>query len=448
MEVLFSALILIIGLVIGYFTGSRSTKNALKSEIEKLNNKIADNQQFYEGCIKEKEQSFEKILSEKENTFNRILVEKDRFQKETFERQESQNRDALAELRRNFNETVENMQLRIQKVTAEMLKERQSEFQESSLTKMSDVLTPLNETISAMKNAMVDNTRKHSEFAGIFTANIENLIKQNEVARSSADRLANALSGNNKIQGEWGETVLTELLESQGLKEGIHFDTQSVLESSSGLRPDIILHLDRQRDVVIDSKVSLSSYLSYVNADSQEEKNINLKAHIASIENHVKELVRKDYSSIIKAPRASIGYVIMFVPNTTALLLATSNKPDLWRKAMEKNVYIADEQTLYAALKIVHLTWTQIAQTENHQQVFDLANEMLDRVGKFMEKYVAIGKSVDSLVKSYDEGYKKLREDGYSIPQTCRKLIKLGAKMDQRKNVADNLLGLSVSPDE
>ena len=198
------------------------------------------------------------------------------------------------------------------------------------------------------------------------------------------------------------------------------------------MRPDIILHLDQRREVIIDSKVSLTAFMDYVNAENEDERQQYLKAHIASLQNHVKELSAKDYSSYIQPPKLKMDYVIMFVPHTGALWTALNAQPDLWRKAMDKNVFIADEQTLFAALRIINLTWTQIAQAQNHEKVYALANEMLDRVGQFMKKYQAIGKALDSAAKAYEDGEKKLQPTGQSILQTCAKLKKLGAKTSDR----------------
>ena len=428
MEMILSAVVLLAGLIAGFFIGRMSKGEVKDPETDVLRARMEEQKRAWQLSLTERERGFQDAL----------------------DRQRMHDREQLDALQNRFDETVARMQSQLQAVTARLLRERQEEFQATSSERMRMVLDPLNETIAELKKTMADNTRSQSEFSGIFSSGIAHLMKQSEAARMSADRLADALSHNTKIQGEWGETVLTELLESQGLKEGVHFDTQVVMGKDSNLRPDLILHLDRERDVVIDSKVSLSAYLSYMNAETDDERAIALKAHILSIENHVKELVRKDYTAHIRPPHRSVGYVIMFVPNTTALLLATSAKPELWRKAMEQNVYIADEQTLYAALKIVHLTWTQIAQTENHQQVYALANEMLDRVGKFMEKYMALGKAIETLGKTYDDGMKKIQEDGHSVPQTCRKLIRMGAKMERRKGVPDTILGLDAEkiPDE
>jgi DNA recombination protein RmuC len=177
--------------------------------------------------------------------------------------------------------------------------------------------------------------------------------------------------------------------------------------------------------------------VDYVNAENDVDRQTYLKAHIDSIKKHIKELAVKDYASYVQSPKVTAGYVIMFVPNIGALWTALKAEPDLWRKAAEQNVYITDEQSLYGALKIVSLTWTQVAQTQNHEQVYRLANEMIDRVGLFMEKYDAIGKALDKATSEYNDGKKKLMPQGQSIINTSNKLIKLGAKNSDRHPVPE-----------
>ena len=155
---------------------------------------------------------------------------------------------------------------------------------------------------------------------------------------------------------------------------------------------------------------------------------MHLKAHVASLQKHVDELAKKDYSSYIQPPKIKMGYVIMFVPHFSALWTALNEQPDLWRKAMDRNVFIADEQTLFAALKIINMTWTQIKQAQNHEEVFRLANEMIDRVGQFVTKYEEVGKALDKAQIAFGEGKKKLEDHGQSIVVSAKKLQKLGAK--------------------
>ena len=172
--------------------------------------------------------------------------------------------------------------------------------------------------------------------------------------------------------------------------------------------------------------------MEYLDSDNETDRKQHLKLHIESIMKHVKELSEKDYSSYIQPPKVRMNYVIMFVPHSGAMWTALNAQPDLWRKAMAQNVFIADEQTLFAALRIVKLTWTQIVQTQNHERVYALANEILDRVGQFTKRYQALGKALESATNAYDEGKRKLQPSGQSILQTCAKLEKLGAKQSER----------------
>ena len=296
-----------------------------------------------------------------------------------------------------------------------------------------------------MKEAMQENTLKQTSISSEIKTQAENMMRQSAAAKQSADELTRVFRHAGRVQGNWGEIILDELLESQGLTRGVHYDLQSSIRDAAGdvvrndsehsMRPDVILHLDMERDVIIDSKVSLTAFMDYVNSDDENERQRFLKAHVDSIQKHVKELSAKDYSSYVKPPKIKMDYVIMFVPNTGALWTAVKAQPDLWRNAMEKNVYIADEQTLFAALRIINMTWTQIRQAENHEKVYELANEMMDRVGQFMDRYKAIGKALENAGKAYEAGEKKLLPSGQSIIQTCGKLQKLGAKQSSRNPI-------------
>lgn len=356
--------------------------------------------------------------------------------------QEKRHSEAMAALQAKFDETLQKVTAQMASATDDMLKQRQKEFAESSSANLGQIVDPLKETIARMKKAMDDSTLKQTEMSGVMKATVENMIRQSEAAKKSTDELARVFRRGAKVQGDWGETVLTELLESQGLTPGIHYEIQSSVRDASGcpvrtdsgstVRPDVILHLDTRRDVIIDSKVSLTAYMDYVNAEDEADRQRFLKAHADSVWRHVKELSAKDYSSYVRAPRVCMDYVIMFVPHTGALWTALNSQPDMWRKAMEMNVFIADEQTLFAALRIIRMTWTQIAQAQNHEKVYALANEMLDRVGQFMKKYEAVGKSLEAALKSYEEAGRKLSPSGQSILQTCSKLRKLGARQSDR----------------
>lgn len=390
----------------------------------------------------EAEKRRQEALQEKEKACREALDAKDAACREMLAGQERRHAEAMEAQQARFEEMMAKVSAQVKSATDDMLKQRQKEFAEASHTNLGQIVNPLRETIDKMKQAMSENTLKQTSMSSEMKANIEHMMRQSAAAQKSAEELTRVFKHGTKVQGDWGETVLDELLEAQGLTRGIHYDVQSVIRDGNGevvkseegglMRPDVILHLDQRREVIIDSKVSLTAFIDYVNAETEDQRQQYLKAHIESLQKHVKELSVKDYSSYIRPPKVKMDYVIMFVPHTGALWTALNAQPDLWRKAMDKNVFIADEQTLFAALRIINLTWTQITQVQNHEKVYALANEMLDRVGQFMKKYQALGKALDNAKSAYEDGEKKLQPSGQSILQTCSKLVKLGAKQSDR----------------
>ena len=420
MEIILTTLIgLLAGLVIG-FLAAQGKKQALQTQVKVLQAQVENEKAQAQSLSAAWQRQVEEVKAASREQAQALLDAQER----------------------RFDEAMKAMKAQVQAATDELLKQRQKEFAEQSSSNLGQIVTPLRETIDKMKKAMEDNTLKQTSMSSEMRTNIEHMMRQSQAAQKSAEELTRVFKHGSKVQGDWGETVLDELLEAQGLTRGIHYDTQAVIRDAQGqavkseggslLRPDVILHLDQRREVIIDSKVSLTAFMDYVNAETEEERQQYLKAHIASLQSHVKELSVKDYSAYIQPPKVRMDYVIMFVPHTGALWTALNAQPDLWRKAMDKNVFIADEQTLFAALRIINLTWTQIAQAQNHEKVYALANEMLDRVGQFMKKYQALGKALDSAAKAYEDGEKKLQPTGQSILQTCAKLKKLGAKASER----------------
>ena len=387
-----------------------------------------------------------------------VQVAKDELNKrhaEDLEARAAAHKEAMAALQARFDETVSKVTAQMKAETNEMLKARQKEFSETSNVSLGQIVNPLKENIAELKKAMEEGNKEQAERNGEMRERIKSLMEHSDAARKSADELAAAFKHGSKVQGDWGETILEELLNTHGLTKGVHYDTQAVIKDKNGnvvrsdegsmMKPDVILHLDERREVIIDSKVSLTAYVDYVNAENDADRQTYLKAHIDSIKKHIKELAVKDYASYVQSPKITAGYVIMFVPNIGALWTALKAEPDLWRKAAEQNVYITDEQSLYGALKIVSLTWTQVAQTQNHEQVYKLANEMIDRVGLFMEKYDAIGKALEKATTEYNDGRKKLQPQGQSIINTSNKLIKLGAKNSDRHPI-ETMLDLDDIP--
>lgn len=375
----------------------------------------------------------------------------------------NQHEKMLGALKEGQEKAIEAAKTALALENEKMLKAGQNEFAKKSNEDIEKILNPLKEKITELKEEMGKGNEAQVRLKSELEHHVQDMLKQSEAARKSADDLTNALKHGNKLQGGWGETILEELLDSQGLKRGVHFDAQYTIRNEKGeavkseegekkLIPDIVLHLGDDREVIIDSKVSLTAFIDYVNAETEDARKEALKEHIQSLRRHVRELAHKDYSSYIKPPKVSSGFVMMFVPNSGALWTALRAEPGLWREAAGLGVYIADEQSLYGALRIVDLTWRQIKQAESHQKVFELADEMLKRVGDYVVKYNALGDALNKAAKAYQEASIKIAPEGQSIRTSAEKLIRLGANGKQlisisstKKEPLVKVLGIDAS---
>lgn len=363
--------------------------------------------------------------------------------------QEQRHQEAVESLQRRFDQTIEALSTNMKAATEDMLRSRQQEFAATSQRSMKDIVDPLNESIERMRAKMEAYSKEQSDFGGMMKQGVETIVQQTQAAQKSAVELTTALKHDTKMQGDYGETILDEILRAQGFTEGIHYELQYTIRDEEGkavkgsdgaaMRPDVLFHLDTIRDVIIDSKVNLTDFINFTNATDSDERQRYMNQHVASIRAQINNLSRKNYSHYHSKTQGRMDYVIMFVPISAAWWEALRARPSLWREAMEQKVYIADEQTLFAALSIIRLTWTQIAQVENQKEVFRLVDEMIDRVGQFMKSYKQIGTSLNAALDAYAQGEKKLQPSGQSILTTTGKLRKIGGN-DSKKNPVDKFL--------
>ena len=321
---------------------------------------------------------------------------------------------------------------------------------------MDHITQPLKDAISEMRKAINDNTKDHTAQTASLKEQLRLMMETGREISEKAEGLANVLRRDNKISGNMGEIILGDLLSSQGLTEGIHYEVQARLRDEQGrplkhddtgreMQPDVILHYPQGQDVVIDSKVSLVAYQRYVNAETPEEKERALQEHIRSIRSHVTELARKDYSKYIKAPREAVDFVIMFVPFESSLQLALVNDPSLWREAFERKVFITGEQNLLGILHMIHLAWVQNQQAENQEKVFGVAEQLLDRLGDFIQRYTKLGEHLELVRKDFDSAGNKLYVGRQSVVQKGRELIDLGGKENPNRRIPKAELSLEDS---
>lgn len=345
---------------------------------------------------------------------------------------------ALSAQEARFGETLSKVSEQLKSTTEVMLKQRQEELQQSNSTNMQQIVNPLKESLQKMETALKENRSTQETSTEAIKEKIATLVSTTMKVSDSADRLSNALTAENKTQGNWGEQKIESLLNAIGLEQGLEYESQAYLRDAAGniivsddtahrMQPDIILHIDETRDLIIDAKVSLTAFVDYTNAEDKDAKDQALALHLKSVRSHVKELAKKNYAAYVKTPRQSVDFVMMFVPVEAALQTALAADPTLWREAMNQGVFIVGEQNLYAAMRAVQVTWSTIKQNANNKAICDTAEELLGRVGDFLEKFDSLGKKLDSAKAAYDEVTKKALM-GQSVLGSAKKLVKLGAK--------------------
>lgn len=380
-----------------------------------------------------------KLLAAKEEAHQAAMLEMQRHHQTALETLEQRFKDAIKADKDRLDTALEALKADVKNTTTEALKQRQNEFQQTNSSSMKQIVEPLKETLQKMETALKENKSVHETSTATIKENIATLVSKAMQVSNSAERLSNALTAENKTQGCWGEQKIEALLDAMGLEKGLQYDSQEFLRDASGnvvisnetarrMQPDIILHLDATRDLIIDSKVSLRAFVEYTNAANDEERSLALAAHIKSVRNHVKELAKKNYAAYVKHPRQSVDFVMMFVPIDSALQLALLNAPSLWREAMNQGVFIVGEQNLYAALRAVDVTWTTIKQDANNKAICEAAAELMDRVGLLLKRVTALGKCLESANNAYLDVKDKSINGQKGVLCAAKKLEKLGAK--------------------
>jgi len=369
------------------------------------------------------------------------------------EKRDRQFREQMLASREQFQEQLRTAREQLQNMAQQLMESSASKLKEQNTEAMTGITQPLKEAIANMQKAINDTQKESAAHSASFREQMLMMMQQTQQLGEKAESLTNVLRRDNKVSGNMGEIILGDLLASQGLTEGIHYEVQARLRDDMGrplknddtgkeMQPDVILHYPQGQDAIVDSKVSLVAYERYVNSESPEEKERYLQDHIKSVRQHVNELARKDYSKYIKNGRETVDFVIMFVPFESSLQLALANDPTLWREAFEKKVFVTGEQNLLGILHMIHIAWVQNQQAENQQKVFGLAEQLLDRLGDFIQRYNDLGSKIEAVQKAYENTNNKLITGRQSVVQKGRELVDLGAKENANRKIPLPEMGL------
>ncbi len=362
------------------------------------------------------------------------------------QRRDEEFRNQLQTSKEQFQEQLRTAREQFSNMAQQLMETSASKLKESNTEAMTGITQPLKDAVEKMQMAIYENQEKSAGYSASFAEQIRLMMEQTQQLGQKTESLTNVLRRDNKVSGNMGEIILGDLLACQGLTEGIHYEVQARLRDELGrplkhdetgkeMQPDVVLHYPQGQDAIVDSKVSLVAYEKYVNADNAEDKERYLQDHIKSVRQHVNELARKDYSKYIKNGRDAVDFVIMFVPFESSLQLALANDPTLWREAFEKKVFVTGEQNLLGILHMIHIAWVQNQQAENQKKVFGLAEQLLDRLGDFVQRYNDLGEKLKKVDDAYKFTKDKLEDGRQSVYQKAHELIGVGAKENANRRI-------------
>ena len=419
-------------LIIGIALGALAVFFAMRSQVQ---------------AARERSTSTEQQMRDQQETFRQQM-------QALQEQQQQQMRDGRESLQQQLRSQQESQQQQMQQQMAllreqmsttseRVLKERAAELSAVNSEQLSKILDPLQDDLRQMREQTGKMQKEHDDSLRDLKAAIQaNMDREREMGVQT-ERLAQALTGENKIQGNFGELKLTQILEQMELERGLQYDLQVTMRDEQGhaiknddgqsMIPDAILHFPDGRDVVIDSKMSFTAFVDYQNAENDAARQEALRRHIASMRQHVKELAKKQYFRYAKTDKGRLDFVLMYVFQESALQLALQNDTTLWKEAYDQGVVISGSQSLYMTLRVLELTWKQTRQVKNQEKMMDCANAIVERVQLFAERFAKVDKLLDDTRRAFDEINISTAPSGKSITTAARQLLQYGAQENKKK---------------
>lgn len=332
--------------------------------------------------------------------------------------------DMLRSRQAETDKLQETMKAQFKSLAADVLSEQSAQFRQTNRDSLDVLLKPFKDNIRDFRERVEKIYADENRRQGSLETELKNLRELNDRITTETTNLTRALKGDSKVQGDWGELMLETLLERTGLVKGKHYDTQYNIKDEEGanFRPDVVLHMPEGKDIVIDSKVSLTAFVDYVSAEDDAARERYMRAHIDSMRRHVNELHDKEYHALLKD---SPDFVIMFIPNEPAFLEALRRDDKLWSEAYNKKVIISSPANIFALLKMVLDIWHRYDLNVNREAIIKDASRLYDKLTSFVEALERVGTGLDKARASYDDAYKLL---------CCGKgnIISIGEKMRSR----------------
>ncbi|RPI17375.1 MAG: DNA recombination protein RmuC [Ignavibacteriae bacterium] len=336
--------------------------------------------------------------------------------------------EKLSEQKKELEQLHQKFSAEFKNLANEILEDKSKRFTEQNKSNLDEILKPLSEKIKTFEQRVnevyVNETKERASLA----EQIRNLHVLNQQMSKDANNLTRALKGDSKIQGNWGELILETILEKSGLVKDREYKIQMSFTSEEGRkqRPDVIIYLPESKNMIIDSKTSLTAYEAYCSSESDEDRDASLKEHITSLRNHIKNLNSKTYQSLYELQ--SLDFVLMFIPIEPAFALAMQNNPELFDEAFDRNIVIVCPSTLLATLRTIANIWKQERQNKNALEIARQSGLLFDKFTNFVEDLISLGKRLDGAKEDYEEAMKKLYQGQGNLVSKALKIKELGAK--------------------
>lgn len=360
-----------------------------------------------------------------------------------------ENAEKLRELQQeSFNSQLELVKSQLSAETEKLLAQREEALQKKAEETFKALAGPLGQNLKAMQESFEAQKRSQTEGTATLKTAVEQAVKhlqdQTQSIGTKADNLAQALKGQNKMTGTWGEMILYNILVNEGMEEGRDFDREETLRDAQGsivlnedsgkrMRPDYILHYPDRTEVIIDAKTSMEALSDWYSAQDPALKEDAARRNLQAIRAQIKSLSTKRYQDYIREGYKTLEYVIMFIPNYGALQLAKTLVPGIFQEAYQQGVLLTTEETLMPFLRMIRVAWTNYEQARNQEKIIKAAQAMIDRVADFSKAHAAMGEKLKAAQEEYDKVSAKISDSGQSILVSAHQLLKLGVPKNPKK---------------
>jgi len=423
---------LLLGMILAAFATWMVMRSKISANQHLLSEKI--------GFLQQQSEELKNLLSAKEEMIYSLTA-----QHSTKEAELKHMTNRLQEQKQEMMQIGEKLNNDFRILANEILEEKSKRFTEQNKTNLDQILKPLNERIKEFEKKVDETYDKEAQQRFSLKEEVKRLAELNQQISKEANSLTKALKGESKTQGNWGEIILESILERTGLRKGNEYFVQEsfLVEGGKRYQPDVIIHYPGDRSIVIDSKVSLTAYETYMSVDENPVKEQALKAHLVSVKNHINELASKNYQDIESIK--TLDFVVLFLSVEPAYLLAIQHEPNLWSYAYEKRILLISPTNLIAVLKMIESLWKQEYQNRNVLEIANQGGALYDDFVRLSENLIKLGRKIEDASVHYKDTMKKISEGRGNLVSRVEKLKALGVKA--KKNLPESLINRAIDSD-